>query len=378
MRAVDVGVGHQDDAVVAQLVRVVLVAADAGTERGDQRADLVGGQHAVEAGAFHVEDLAAQRQHRLVLAVAALLGRATCRVTLDDEQFRQCRILFLAVGQLAGQACDVQRTLAAGEVARLARRFARTRGIDDLAGDGLGFVRVLLQELLQARTEGVFHRRAHIRTDQLFLGLRREAGVGHLDRKHRDHAFAHVVAGQRDLGLLGDAVLFDVGAEHARQRRTEAGQVGAAVLLRDVVGEAVHGFLVGVGPLQGHVHHDAVVLAGHRDHIRVQRRLQLRQMLHEAADAAFVMEIVATAFAALVDQGDLDARIEEGQLAQAPRQDVVMELDVAEDGHGRLEAQRGTALGRGFQLLERVLRLAQRVFLLVVEAVAPDIQPQVL
>ena len=39
VRAVDVGVGHQDDAVVAQLVRVVLVLADAGAERGDQRAD---------------------------------------------------------------------------------------------------------------------------------------------------------------------------------------------------------------------------------------------------------------------------------------------------------------------------------------------------
>lgn len=55
-----------------------------------------------------------------------------------------------------------------------------------------------------------------------------------------------------------------------------------------------------------------------------------------------------------------------------------MELDVAEDLHRRLEAQRGAALGRGFQLLERVLRLTQRIFLLVVEAVAPDIQPQVL
>ena len=42
--AVDVGVGHDDDAVVAQLVDVEVVAAgalaDAGAERGDQRQDL--------------------------------------------------------------------------------------------------------------------------------------------------------------------------------------------------------------------------------------------------------------------------------------------------------------------------------------------------
>lgn len=265
--------------------------------------------------AFDVEDLAAQRQHRLVLAVAALLGRATCRVTLDDEQLGQRRILFLAIGQLARQAGDIQRALAAGQIARLAGGFTGTGGIDDLAGDGLGFVRIFLQEFLQARTEGIFHRRAHVRADQFFLGLRGEAGVGHLHRQHCDHAFAHVVAGQGDLCLLGDAVLLDVVAQHARQRAAEAGQMRAAILLRDVIGEAIHGFLVGVGPLQGHVHHDAVVLAGHRNHVRVQRGLELGQMLHEAANAAFVVEIVAPAFAALVDQRNLDAGVEERKLA---------------------------------------------------------------
>ena len=38
--AVDVGVGHDDDLVVAQLVEVEFLAADAGAQRGDQGADL--------------------------------------------------------------------------------------------------------------------------------------------------------------------------------------------------------------------------------------------------------------------------------------------------------------------------------------------------
>ncbi len=75
MRAVDVGVRHDDDLVVAQLVDVELVA-DRGAERGDQRADLLAAQHLVDARALDVEDLAAQRQHRLEFAVAALLGGA--------------------------------------------------------------------------------------------------------------------------------------------------------------------------------------------------------------------------------------------------------------------------------------------------------------
>ncbi|MFA0949454.1 hypothetical protein ACDH52_20300, partial [Xanthomonas fragariae] len=38
-----------------------------------QRTDLIGGEHAVETRAFDIEDLAAQRQHRLIFAVTALL-----------------------------------------------------------------------------------------------------------------------------------------------------------------------------------------------------------------------------------------------------------------------------------------------------------------
>ena len=41
VRAVDVRVGHDDDAVIAQLVGVVLVLAEAGAERRDQRDDLL-------------------------------------------------------------------------------------------------------------------------------------------------------------------------------------------------------------------------------------------------------------------------------------------------------------------------------------------------
>ena len=103
MTAVDIGVGHDDDLVVAQLVGIELVAPDAGAERGDQRADLLAAQHLVEARAFHVQDLAAQRQHGLEFAVAALLGGAAGRVALDDEQFGLGWIAFLTVGELAGQ-----------------------------------------------------------------------------------------------------------------------------------------------------------------------------------------------------------------------------------------------------------------------------------
>jgi Tfp pilus assembly PilM family ATPase len=87
----------------------------------------------VEARLLDVEDLAAQRQDRLELAVAALLGGAAGRIALDDVDLAQRRILLLAVGELAGQAHAVEHALAARHLARLARRLAGARRVDDLS-----------------------------------------------------------------------------------------------------------------------------------------------------------------------------------------------------------------------------------------------------
>src|SRR3546814_4998915 len=61
MRAVDVGVGHDDDLVIAQLVDREFVA-DAGAERLDQRSHLLRRDDAVEARALDVQYLALQRR----------------------------------------------------------------------------------------------------------------------------------------------------------------------------------------------------------------------------------------------------------------------------------------------------------------------------
>ena len=103
--AVDVGVGHDDDPVVAQLgqVEAVADALDPGAQGDDQGPDVLAGHDPVEAGLLDVEDLAAQRQDRLEAPVAALLGRAAGRVALDDEDLAALGVALLAVGQLAGQ-----------------------------------------------------------------------------------------------------------------------------------------------------------------------------------------------------------------------------------------------------------------------------------
>ncbi len=102
MRAVDVGIGHDDDAGVAQILLAVM-RAGAAADRLHQVGKLRIGGELVLGGGRDVEDLAAQRQDSLGLAVARLLGAAAGRVTLDDEQLRAFRGGIGAVGELAGE-----------------------------------------------------------------------------------------------------------------------------------------------------------------------------------------------------------------------------------------------------------------------------------
>ena len=124
VRAVHVGVRHDDHAVVAELRDVELVA-DARADRGDHRLDLLVREHLVDPVLLGVDDLAAQRQDRLVGAVARVLRRAAGRVALDEVELGDLRIADLAVGELARQRRVLERALAPGQLARLPRRLAR-------------------------------------------------------------------------------------------------------------------------------------------------------------------------------------------------------------------------------------------------------------
>src|SRR5690606_24446766 len=376
--AVDVRVGHDDDAVVAQLVDVE-VGPDAGAQGGDQRGDLFAGQQPVEARLFDVQHLAAQRQDGLELTVAALLGGAAGRVAFHDVEFAQGGILFLAVGQLSGQARAFEDALAAGHFAGLAGGLAGTGGFHDLGAQGAGVVGVLEQPGFQGPGDGFLHRGADFAGDQLVLGLAAELGLGHLDGKHAGQAFAHVVAGGVDLGLLGQVVVGDVFVQHPRHGGAQAGQVGAAVTLRDVVGEAQHGLGVAVVPLHGdfdaHAHAAGFGLGGHGEDVVVQDGLGAVDVLDEALDPAQECEVFFLA-GALVYQADLHAVVQEGQLAQAAGEDFVGVVDVGEDlcvgqvldpGAG---AVRRAGDGQGGD------SHAAAEFHLVLFAVAPDRQAQ--
>ena len=154
MGAVDVGVGHDDHAVVAQLLEVELVA-DPRADRGDHRLDLEVREHLVDPVLLRVDHLAAQRQDRLEGAVARVDRRAAGRVALDQVELGRLGIADRAVGELAGQRHAVERALPASQLARLAGGLPRVSRRERLLHDLLGLARVLLEELGELRVHGL-------------------------------------------------------------------------------------------------------------------------------------------------------------------------------------------------------------------------------
>ena len=237
MRAVDIGIRHQDDPVIAQLGQVKIVV-DAGAQGRDDGPDFHQGQHLVRRCLFHVKNLAAQRQNGLEAPVAALFGRAAGGIALDQVNLAEAGVFFRAVGQLAGQSAAIQAVLAHDQVAGLAGGFARAGGREALIDNALRVVRVLFKIQSQPFADDALHDALDFGVAQLAFGLAFELRFGELDADDGGQAFADIVAGQVGVIFLKQLVLAGVIIEHAGQRRAEAGQMGAAVDSIDAVGES--------------------------------------------------------------------------------------------------------------------------------------------
>ena len=302
-------------------------------------------------------------------------------IALDQEDLRLGRIALLTVGELAGQARDVERALAAGEFAGLARRLARLRRLHHLADDHPRLLRMLLEPLREQVVDQPLDHRAHLGGDQLVLGLGREFRIGAFDAEHAGQALAGVIAGEIDSLLLEQPRAFGIADDLTRQRAAEADEMRAAVALGDVVGERQDVLVVAVVPPQRDLDADRVALALDEDRLLDQRGLGPVEIAHERLEPAFVVQFLPPRLGvAQVGQYDPDARIEEGELAQAMLDGRIVEVDHGEgSGRGR-ERDFGAALRapvdgrRGPGDLERRDRVAAGEFDQVLESVAPDAQ----
>ena len=318
--------------------------------------------------------LPSQGQDGLGVAISALLGRAAGRVALDDEDLGERGVAHGAVGELAGKRRVLQRRLAPGQVACLSRRVSRARGVDRLGDDAARLARVLLEELAEQAVDGLLDQALDGWIAELRLRLTLELRIGELDRDHRGQSLAHVLAAEVLVLLLEQALAAGVGVEGARQRRAEAGEVRAALVGVDVVGEREHRLLIGRVPLHRDLDGAIRVLVLEEDRLLVHRVLVGVEVLDEVDDAAVVLKDVALAGAALVDDLDPQAAGEKGGLAHALGERRVVEVERLEDlGVGK-EGDRGAAAVDLLAALEISLGLAAGEVLAPHVAVAVDLE----
>ncbi len=223
---------------IAQRALVELVA-DAAAQSELEVGDFLVGADLVGGGGGDVEDLAADGEDRLGLAVARLLGRAAGAVALDDEQFGALGVVAAAVGELAGEA----------ELARAGRGLALDLALgaalepllhplDDVAEEGAAAVHVVGEIMVEMVAHRGLDEARRLEAGQAVLGLALEMGVADEDAQHQLDA-AHDVVGGDVLGALVADELAE-GADALGQRGAQARLVGAAVGSRD--GVAIIGF----------------------------------------------------------------------------------------------------------------------------------------
>ncbi len=225
------------------------VLADARAEARDQALHLIVREHLVEACLLDVEDLAADRQDRLVERVAPLDRRAAGRVTLDDEHLGDRRILALAVAQLARQPTRFEKALASRGLARLAGRHPRRRGGDGLADDRLALSRVHLQPVVELVAHRGLDEALDLGVAELRLRLALELWFGKLDADDGRQPLADVVTGEVVVLLLEQLLAAREVVDELRHRRAETLFVRAALVRVDRVGVRVDGLAVRRRPL---------------------------------------------------------------------------------------------------------------------------------
>ncbi len=157
-------------------------------------------------------------------------------------------------------------------------------------------------------------------------------------RNDRDEAFAHVVAGERGVLRLEEIVGLPVLVDRARERRAEAGQMRAAVGVRDRVGETENLVADRVVVLENDVEFDRLRLLVDDDRAFLDPRdahglgmhdlLVLAELLDEFLNAVLVEKLFGLrTLDALVGKENLEAGIEERELAEAADDQRVLELD---------------------------------------------------
>ena len=353
MTAVNIGIGHDDYLVIAELVHVELVPYPR-AQRENERVELVVAVYLVGARLLHVQHFAPHGQYRLEAAVAPLNGGACGGVALDDVYLAQRGVALIAVLKLVGHLPALKPRLAPDGLLCLPCGLARAVCHHGLFKYDLRRGGVLLKILGELVVDDSVHQRADIRVAELLLRLPLELRLRKLDGYYGGDTLAHILAGDLVVALYYIG-LHAVCVYDPCQRRLEARFVHAALGRVYVVCKAHKRLAVAVVILQRHLCHGVALGAAEIDDVLMYGVFVVVEVGHKFAYAALIAKLLALLHPlALIPEDDGEARVQKRLLAHTRVQYLIIVHRVVEHLRVGLEADGGAA----------ALRVAEDLYML--------------
>ena len=367
--AVHIGIGHDDDASVAELFDVetafaILLCggdANASADGCDEGLDFGILKDLVEAGFLDIDDFALDRQDRLESPVAALFRGAAGRVALDHIEFGEVWVALGAICQLSGESAACERTLA-NRLTSLAGRFAGTGGHEALLDDALANIWILVEVQHEALVADRADNALHLWRNELHLGLGLKTRIGMFHAHDSGEAFEHIVAGDGDILFLQQGIVLGILVDRTGQGTAESTAVRAPIGIWDGVCVAEKLLVVGVRVVQSNFHDHFVPRAFDHDRLGMDESFVLNKAVHKLLHSARVDDLQgSSSLLAFVDESEGQRRVDIREIIQAGNDTLGFEFDCfLENLRIRHESNQRARLLRGLDFSDHMELLLGR------------------
>ena len=240
VRSVNVGVCHDHDLVVPPLGEIGCVANPSPDGR-DHAADFLVGKHLVFAALVGIDDLAPQRQDRLILSPATSFSTAAGGITLDKVELAPIHIATRAIAQLPRQSPARQGSLPFPQEGPGLLGCCTGLGCQNpLKGNRLCTFWILLEILTKEFTDCGIDDAFHFAVAELCFCLPFKLRVRHSHADNDGEPLSHILTSRHEIFV--NAAFFSVCVQAASQCRTETRDVRASFSRRNIIDIAVEIF----------------------------------------------------------------------------------------------------------------------------------------
>ena len=368
MRTIDIGIGHDNHFVVADLGEVerfrVLFGSEGDTERREDVPYLFGLEHLMLHRFLNVEDLTAKRQDSLVYTVTSGLGSTACRVSLDEEELALSCIFRYAISQFTGQTTTGERRLTEDGLTSITGCDTSLRCENDFLHDLLRIIRMLLEVVLQRLSYCRRNHTCYFGVTEFGLRLAFKLRLCHFDRDDRRQTLTEIVRIDGrvtvfifQFRLLQHLAVLSIFLHHTGQRSAETGYVRTTLDGIDIIDIGVY-VLIEIGVVDHRYLYRRTVFVGIEvDHLADERRTGTVDVTHELGKALLRVEGLLLALGhfgailqfalyhdALVLQYDLDSCVQECELTHTIREDLPVINGLRKDRIIRPELHESTSL----------------------------------